>query len=61
VITFNYKDDAKTVTLAELEFAQSEAGEATGTDGAAAAPTTGKVLNFNDFRCSHLDGSAPPL
>ena len=51
VITFNWKDDSKTLTLAELE-AADEAAEAN--------TSAGNVLNINDFRCSHLDDNRPP-
>jgi hypothetical protein len=48
VITFNWKDGSKTVTLAELEAASENNGN---DDDAVEA---GKVLQINDFRCSHL-------
>ncbi|MDR0294506.1 MAG: hypothetical protein LBH95_10205, partial [Oscillospiraceae bacterium] len=54
VITFNWKDGSKTVTLAELE----AASENNGNDDDVVE--TGKVLQINDFRCSHLDGHRPP-
>jgi hypothetical protein len=54
VLTFNWKDGAKTVSLAELEHAE-------GTDGEDEPTGKGcKVLQIDDFRCSHLVGSSPP-
>ena len=50
VITFNWKDGSKTVTLAELE-ADSAAGMST---------KAGNILQFNDSCGSHLDGPPPP-
>jgi len=55
VITFNWKDGTKTVSLAELEAA------ADGDDSGGDTAETGKVLNINDFKCSHLDGNRPPI
>ena len=54
VITFNWKDGTKTVSLAELEAA------ADGDDSGGEPAETGNVLNISDFRCSHLDGNRPP-
>ena len=51
VITFNWKDRSKTVTLAELE-AADEATEA--------GSEAGNVLSINDYRSSHLDDNRPP-
>lgn len=51
VITFNWKDGTKTVTLAELEAATKNGG---------GTAETGKDLQINDFECSHLDGNRPP-
>ena len=55
VITFNWKDGSKTVSLAELE----SAADAGGSNGDVTDYT--KVLNINNFRCSHLDDNAPPF
>jgi hypothetical protein len=54
VLTFNWKDGAKTVSLAELERAEDTGGEDGTTDEAC------KVLQIADFRCSHLVGNPPP-
>ena len=54
VITFNWKDGTKTVSLAELEAA------ADGDDSGGETAEAGNVLNISDFRCSHLDGNRPP-
>ena len=51
VITFNWKDGAKTVTLAELKAAD---------EAASVSANTGNVLQINDFRGSHLVDNAPP-
>ena len=50
VITFNWKDGTKTVSLEMLEAADIDGGELTEFEN---------VLNINDFRCSHLDDSPP--
>jgi hypothetical protein len=52
VLTFNWKDGTKTVSLAELEHADTG-----GEDEVIAA----NVLNINDFRGSHLVRSSPPI
>jgi len=52
VITFNWKDGTKTVSLAMLEAADIDGGEFSEFEN---------VLNINDFRCSHLDDNRPPL
>ena len=49
VITFNWKDDTKTITLAEFEHAFSESDK------------TANILNIEGFECSHLDDNRPPL
>ena len=55
VITFNWKDGTKTVSLAELEAA------ATGTDASEDGDANAQeVLQLNDFMSSHLDDNAPP-
>jgi len=51
VITFNWKDGTKTVTLAELEAADRAAG---------ISAKAGNVLQIDDFRGSHLDDCSPP-
>jgi hypothetical protein len=51
VLTFNWKDGTKMVSLAELEHAD--------TDGEGEA-TAANVLNISDYRCSHLVRSSPP-
>ena len=51
VITFNWKDGTKTVSLEMLEAADIDGGELTEFEN---------VLNINDFRCSHLDDCPPP-
>jgi hypothetical protein len=59
VITFNWKNSSKTVTLAELDAADEVAG-----NYASAACTKGSatnVLSISDFRSSHLDGNRPPF
>jgi hypothetical protein len=50
VITFNWKDDSKTVTLSELETADEAVEVTTGAEN---------VVNISDFKCSHLDGHRP--
>ena len=50
-ITFNWKDGTKTVKIKELEKAESGGGKNT---------NPAKVLNFRQFRCSHLDDCPPP-
>ena len=51
VITFNWKDGTKTVSLAMLEAADIDGGELSEFEN---------VLNINDFRSSHLDDNRPP-
>ena len=51
VITFNWKDGSKTVTLAELEAVDSTNGE---------TEETGNLLQISDFKSSHLDDNRPP-
>ena len=51
VITFNWKDGSKTVTLAELEAADGTAEK---------SAESGNVLQINDFKSSHLDDNRPP-
>lgn len=48
VITFNYKNNTKTISLSELLSAD--------VDGTSFE----NVLNIADYRCSHLDASGPP-
>jgi hypothetical protein len=72
VITFNWKDGSKIVTLAELEAADNNdtaesfsifatpVAKISSTD-LDSLPESGNVLNINDFRCSHLDGHRPPV
>jgi DNA invertase Pin-like site-specific DNA recombinase len=52
VLTFNWKDSTKTVSLAELEHADT---------GGEDEATTANVLNINDFQGSHLERSSPPI
>jgi hypothetical protein len=52
VITFNWKDGSKTVTLAELEAADEAAG---------ISVNAGEVLQIGNFQGSHLDGHRPPF
>jgi hypothetical protein len=47
VITLNWKDGTKTLTLAELE-------------SAADGSETAKASSINEISCSHLDGDTPP-
>ena len=51
VITFNWKDGSKTITLTELEAAAETADE---------TAESSNVLNINDFKSSHLDDNRPP-
>jgi uncharacterized coiled-coil protein SlyX len=63
VITFNWKDGSKTVTLEELEAADDIATEmeSKSADNACTISTrTRNVMNISDFRSSHLDDNRPP-
>ena len=54
VLTFKWRDGTKTVTLAELE-------AVTGNDDSGGdTAESGKVLQINDFKSSHIDYCTPP-